>query len=79
MVRLNLLKQIIKDVNLTSISCGRHPQAFQELLICLSNVQSHFQYVFPIRYMILMKEYVSVTIATMKMGTHFYSDHSNGF
>ena len=25
--------------------------------------------------MILMKEYVSVTIATMKMGTHFYSDY----
>ena len=30
--------------------------------------------------MILMKEYVSLTTAAMKMGkTHFYSDHSNGY
>ena len=29
--------------------------------------------------MILMKEYVSLTTAAMKMGKrHFYSDHSNG-
>ena len=29
--------------------------------------------------MILMKEYVSLTTATMKRGErHFYSDHSNG-
>ena len=29
--------------------------------------------------MILMKKYVFVTIAAMKMGKrHFYSDHSNG-
>ena len=29
--------------------------------------------------MILMKEYVSLTTAVMKMGKrHFYSDHSNG-
>ena len=29
--------------------------------------------------MILMKEYISLTTAAMKMGKrHFYSDHSNG-
>ena len=33
----------------------------------------------PIGCMILMKEYVSLTTAAMKMGKrHFYSDHSNG-
>ena len=33
-----------------------------------------------IGYMILMKEYVSLTTDALKMGKkHFYSDHSNGY
>ena len=46
------------------------------IFICLTFSQLQFGL---IGCMILMKEYVSLTTAAMKMGKrHFYSDHSNG-
>ena len=50
------------------------------LFICLTEIQFDSQLQFGvINYLILMKEYVSLTPAAMKMGKRlFYSDHSNG-
>ena len=51
--------------------CGKFPSV---IVFCL--IQLKFGL---ITCMILMKEYVSLTTAAMKMGKiHFYSDHSNG-